>query len=46
MQINGYDKGDLPRDGYDPTVQLLPYIDRAGEAGRRAGDAGDAEKRF
>lgn len=31
VQINGYDKGDLPKPGYDPTVQLLPYIDRAGQ---------------
>jgi N-carbamoylputrescine amidase len=31
VQISGYDKGDLPRDGYDPTVQILPYIDRAGK---------------
>ena len=31
VQINGYDKGDLPRDGYDPTVRILPFIDRAGK---------------
>ena len=31
VQINGYDKGDVPREGYDPTQQLLPYIDRAGK---------------
>jgi predicted amidohydrolase len=31
VQISGYDKGDLPRDGYDPTTQLVPYIDRAGK---------------
>jgi N-carbamoylputrescine amidase len=30
VQISGYDKGDLPRDGYDPTNQLVPYINRAG----------------
>lgn len=30
VQINGYDKGDLPRDGYDPASRLIPYIDRAG----------------
>lgn len=31
VQISGYDKGDLPRAGYDPTAQLIPYIDRAGK---------------
>lgn len=31
VQISGYDKGDLPRKGYDPTDQLVPYIDRAGK---------------
>lgn len=30
VQISGYDKCDLPREGYDPTAQLIPYIDRAG----------------
>ncbi len=30
VQISGYDKGDLPRKGYDPVDQLIPYIDRAG----------------
>ena len=30
VQISGYDKGDLPREGYDPTDQLIPYIERAG----------------
>ena len=30
VQISGYDKGDLPREGYDPTEQLIPYINRAG----------------
>ena len=30
VQISGYDKGDPPREGYDPTEQLIPYIDRAG----------------
>ena len=29
VQISGYDKGDQPRDGYDPTTLLVPYIDRA-----------------
>jgi len=33
VQISGYDKGDLPRGGYDPTEALLPYIDRAGKDG-------------
>lgn len=31
VQISGYDKGDLPREGYDPAAQLIPYIDRAGK---------------
>jgi predicted amidohydrolase len=30
VQVSGYDKGDLPREGYDPTEQLIPYINRAG----------------
>lgn len=30
VQISCYDKGDLPREGYDPAAQLVPYIDRAG----------------
>jgi|KBSMisStaDraftv2_1062788.scaffolds.fasta_scaffold420623_2 predicted amidohydrolase len=29
MQIKGYDKGNLPREGYDPTEAIVPYIDRA-----------------
>ena len=33
VQISGYDKGDLPREGYDPTARLIPYIDRAGRDG-------------
>jgi predicted amidohydrolase len=33
VQIKGYDKGDLPRTGYDPTTAILPYIDRAGREG-------------
>ena len=33
VQINGYDKGDLPREGYDPVAPLLPYIHRAGADG-------------
>jgi N-carbamoylputrescine amidase len=31
VQVNGYDKGDLPRDDYDPTLRILPYIDRGGK---------------
>ncbi len=33
VQISGYDKGDLPRDAYDPTKAILPYINRAGSDG-------------
>ncbi|MDG1896970.1 MAG: hypothetical protein P8J37_18845 [Fuerstiella sp.] len=33
VQISGYDKGDVPRPEYDPTADLLPYIDRAGKDG-------------
>lgn len=33
VQILGYDKTELPRDGYDPVSQMLPYIDRAGKDG-------------
>jgi predicted amidohydrolase len=33
VQISGYDKGDVPKEGYDPTRELLPYIDRAGRDG-------------
>ena len=33
VQIKGYDKGDLPREGYDPTKAIVPYIDRAGKDG-------------
>ena len=33
VQLNGYDKGDLPRKGYDPTEKMIPYIDRAGSEG-------------
>ncbi len=33
VQISGYDKGDVPRPGYDPTADLIPYIDRAGKDG-------------
>ena len=31
VQISGYDRGDVPREGYDPTLELVPYIDRAGK---------------
>lgn len=33
VQINGYDKGDLRRDGYQPEENYVPYIDRAGRDG-------------
>ena len=33
VQISGYDKGELPRDNYDPSQSLLPFIDRAGREG-------------
>jgi beta-ureidopropionase len=33
VQIKGYDKGDLPREGYDPTKAIVPYIDRAARDG-------------
>ena len=33
VQISGYDKGDLPREGFTPAKLLLPYIDRAGRDG-------------
>lgn len=33
VQINGYDKGDLPREGYEPVDALIPWIDRAGKDG-------------
>jgi len=33
VQINGYDKGDLPRDDYHPEDLLVPYIHRAGKDG-------------
>ena len=33
VQISGYDKGDLPREGYDPTEAMIPYIHRAGKDG-------------
>ncbi len=33
VQISGYDKGDLPRQGYDPAAAMAPYIDRAGKDG-------------
>lgn len=33
VQISGYDKGDLPRPGYDVVATLLPYIERAQKDG-------------
>ncbi|MDA1165328.1 MAG: carbon-nitrogen hydrolase family protein [Planctomycetota bacterium] len=33
VQINGYDKGDLIREGYHPEDFFVPYIDRAGKDG-------------
>ena len=33
VQVSGYDKGELPRDNYDPCKSLLPYIERAGRDG-------------
>lgn len=31
VQINGYDKGDLPKPDFDPVASLLPHIARAGQ---------------
>lgn len=33
VQVCGYDKTDVPREGYDPTDALVPYIDKAGKDG-------------
>mgnify|MGYP000579687835 CR=1 FL=1 len=33
VQICGYDKTDVPREGYDPTEVMVPYIDKAGKDG-------------
>ena len=33
VQVSGYDKGELPREGYDVCKTLLPYIERAGNDG-------------
>lgn len=33
VQISGYDKGELPRKGYDPTDAITPYIHRAAKDG-------------
>ncbi|MGD9856416.1 MAG: carbon-nitrogen hydrolase family protein [Planctomycetaceae bacterium] len=30
VQIIGYDKGEVPREGYHPADSYVPYIDRAG----------------
>ncbi len=31
VQISGYDKGDIPRKGYDPAETIIRYIHRAGK---------------
>ncbi|MEM8667458.1 MAG: carbon-nitrogen hydrolase family protein [Planctomycetota bacterium] len=33
VQISGYDKGELPREGFDPATNFVPYIHRAGREG-------------
>ena len=33
VQICGYDKTDVPREGFDPTEEMVPYIDNAGKDG-------------
>ncbi len=33
VQIRGYDKKDVPKEGYDPTDAMVPYIDKAGKDG-------------
>jgi predicted amidohydrolase len=33
VQISGYDKGDIRREGYHPADDFVPYIDRAGKDG-------------
>ncbi len=33
VQILGYDKTDLPREGYDPVASVLRYIEKAGSDG-------------
>lgn len=33
VQISGYDKGDLPREGFRPEKSMVAYIDRAGMDG-------------
>ena len=33
VQISGYDKGELPRDDFDPSRSFVEYIDRAGSDG-------------
>ena len=33
VQINGYDKKDVPKPGYDPTESIVPYINRAAQDG-------------
>ena len=33
VQVRGYDKGDVTKEGYDPTDAIIPYIHRAGKDG-------------
>ena len=33
VQICGYDKTDLPKEGYDPTKTMISYIEKASEDG-------------
>ena len=33
VQISLYDKGDMPKEGYDPTNEVIPYIERAAKDG-------------
>ena len=33
VQISGYDKKDLPRDGFKPVEKMIPYIQKAGNDG-------------
>ena len=44
VQISGYDKGDLPTEGYDPTATIIPYIDRAAQD--KAADGGNALEKY
>ena len=29
VQISGYDKTDVPKEGYDPTEAMIPYIEQS-----------------